>query len=73
MAYEGTSLSLLGLIKYDSKTDSFMMTKLACIISGGLKEAKQALDNKIACLNAYRDNLVKVGCVALGLGAYFIL
>ena len=33
---EGTSLSLLGLIKYDSENDNFVMTELGSMIGGGL-------------------------------------
>ena len=71
VAFEGTSLSLLGLIKYDTKKDTFVMTKLACILAGGIKEAMQVLNAKIASLNQYRDNLIKLGFLALGMGAYF--
>jgi hypothetical protein len=73
VAFEGTSLSFLGLIKYDTKRDTFVMTKLACILAGGIQEAKEVLNAKITSLNHYRDNLIKLGCLALGIGAYFFL
>ena len=38
IALEGSSLTLLGLIKYNKKTDNFEMTELSMVLSGGLKE-----------------------------------
>ena len=37
LALEGTSLTLLGLVKYDMQHDSFKMTDLACCLSGGVQ------------------------------------
>ena len=36
LALEGTSLTLLGLVKYDCEHDSFKMTELACCLAGGV-------------------------------------
>ena len=42
-AIEGGSLTLLGLMKYNSNTDEFRMTELATILSGGVVEARRQL------------------------------
>lgn len=44
VAYEGSALSLLGMISYDPQTDSFKMTQVSGFISGGLKEAIRFFD-----------------------------
>ena len=48
---EGSSLSLLGLIKYDSENDNFVMTELGSMIGGGLQEAISKLKIRIENLN----------------------
>ena len=43
LALEGSTLTLLGLIKYDSQTDSVEMTELVSVIAGGIDEAWRVL------------------------------
>ena len=43
VALEGTSLSLLGLVKYDVESDTFAMTHLSSIMAGGMQEARRCL------------------------------
>jgi len=39
-ALEGSSVTLLGLVKYDSQNDYFHLTQLSAIIAGGVEECK---------------------------------
>ena len=52
--YEGTALTVLGVLKYDSESESFSMTQVDGLVIGGAKEylnrIKRALkfyENKI--------------------------
>jgi hypothetical protein len=47
VALEGTSLTLLGLVKYEAKTDSFNMTALAHVLTGGMHEVRRCLSERI--------------------------
>jgi hypothetical protein len=48
MAFEGSSLTLLGLLKYDPTAlngkGAFQMTQVAGFLAGGLKECKKILE-----------------------------
>lgn len=37
---EGSSVTLLGLVKYESQNDYFHLTQLSAIIAGGVEECK---------------------------------
>ena len=43
VALEGSSLTLLGLMKYNADNDRFDMTELASLLSGGITETVRAL------------------------------
>jgi membrane peptidoglycan carboxypeptidase len=40
LGLEGSSVTLLGLVKYDSVNNYFHLTQLSAIIAGGVKECK---------------------------------
>ncbi|TNV82339.1 hypothetical protein FGO68_gene10271 [Halteria grandinella] len=52
IAYEGSALSLLGMVEYIPQTDSFKMTKVAGFISGGLRESLKFFDRQITEIRA---------------------
>ncbi len=70
---EGSSITLLGLIKYDKQSDSFEMTKLSCVLTGGLRQAQQCLSEKIRELNERKIQMAALGCLATGLTLYLLL
>ena len=72
IALEGSSLTLLGLIKYNKKTDNFEMTELSMVLSGGLKEVQKYLSEKIDHLNWNKTKLRIIGTTALGLSLYLL-
>ena len=47
IAFEGSSLTLLGLVKYDPVSDTIKMTNVSGIVAGGFKECKKIIENKI--------------------------
>ncbi len=42
---EGSSVTLLGLVKYDSQNDYYHLSQLSAIIAGGVKECRNVLKN----------------------------
>ena len=54
VALEGTSVTLIGLFKYDLETGSTQLTELSHILSGGIKEA-------IRCLDKHREFFETIG------------
>ena len=73
MALEGTTLTLVGLIKYDTNEDCFMLTNLSQCIGGGLEEAYVQISNKIAVAELLKDRVLNITTVLLGIGCYFII
>ena len=67
MALEGSSLTLLGLVKYDSTKDAFEMTELFSVLSGGLYEAKRCLDERIGVLNEAQKTMFVLGGIAFAI------
>ncbi len=47
IAFEGSTLTLIGLVKYDTETNAFKMTEISGIVAGGLKECKKLMERKI--------------------------
>jgi len=47
IAFEGSTLTLMGLVNYDAKLDQIRMTDVSGIVAGGLKECKEILKTKI--------------------------
>ncbi len=43
IAFEGSTLTLMGLVKYDAKLDQIKMTDVKGIVAGGFKECKEIL------------------------------
>ena len=50
-AKEGTSISLLGLLEYNSQSDSFEITKVEGVMCGGLRAAKDYLKYQMDLIN----------------------
>ena len=50
MTLEGSSLTLLGLVRYNATKETFEMTELFSVLSGGLHEAKRCLTERIKVL-----------------------
>ena len=68
---EGTSLTLLGMIKYDAENDKFIMTELSSLIGGGMQETLGKLKERLDSLNeSFRGTLI-AGSILLGLGLIF--
>ncbi len=42
-AFEGSSVTVLGLISYNQRSGSFEMTDLTALVAGGVKECKDYL------------------------------
>ena len=61
MAIEGSTLTFLGLVKYDAYEDKFEMTELSAMLSGGLDEAKRCLADRLSYL---RSNYIRVSLLA---------
>ena len=47
IAFEGSTLTLMGLVKYDAKIDQIKMTDVKGIVAGGFKECKEILKKDI--------------------------
>ena len=50
MAKEGSSVTLLGLVNYEPKTDTFAMKEVASVIGGGLRAAINRLTEQLGLL-----------------------
>lgn len=50
-ALEGSSLTLLGLVKYNFKEERFEMTELSSVMAGGYQEVRKCLEERIGILN----------------------
>lgn len=53
IAYEGSSLTLMGLVKYDKAQGSFRMTNVGGFIAGGVSECKKLIQMQIADSKAF--------------------
>lgn len=69
LALEGSSVTLLGLVKYDAKHDSITMTHLASILGGGLQEARRCLKERLEGLETQLYWLIVGGFLFTGMGA----
>ena len=61
-AFQGSSITLLGLVKYDAEKDVFQMTELSALFSGGLTKAKTILSEQ---LNQHRQSYMELSFVGL--------
>ena len=68
---EGSSLSLIGLIRYDMDNDNFVMTELASLIAGGLEEASSKLKFRMDRMNESVVTATIFGAILLGFGMMF--
>ncbi len=76
IAFEGSSLTLLGMLKYDPAADNgkgaFQMTEVAGFLAGGAKECKKLIVKQIT---TYQGFLTLCGLLTglFGLVSYFII
>lgn len=54
IAGEGTALTLLGTVTYNSDTNQIQLTKVAAIVAGGVKESINYLKSEIQYLSSIR-------------------
>jgi hypothetical protein len=67
VAYEGSSLTLMGLVKYDKAQGCFKMTEVGGFIAGGVSEFKKMIKMQIASTKSF---LVLIG-VLTGICGFF--
>ena len=56
---EGTSVTLLGMVNYDSETNSLTMTHLTSLFAGSLSEVSRTLQEKIEMCYDMREDLLR--------------
>ena len=66
---EGSSVTLLGLVNYDSKSDRFTMTKLSYVLAGGIQAARARVMEIIDRLASLQNASTFCFTICLGLGA----
>ena len=71
IAFEGSSLTLLGLVKYNADTDSFDMTQLSNVLAGGCNEAKRCLTQHLSALKEIRLACTMIGAGLCSIGFFF--
>lgn len=64
---EGTSVTLLGLVKYEADTDTVKMTHLATALSGGMQEIKRCFNERIDLFEASKREAIFLGLITLGI------
>ena len=65
---EGSTLTFLGLIKYNAETDSFAMTSFAQMVSGGISMTRQRLNDSIDYYERTMWILATLGFFTLSFG-----
>jgi hypothetical protein len=71
-AFEGSTLTLMGLVKYDAKTDQLKMTDVTGIVAGGFKECNEIIKKEIMTRTAYAWIIGGLTCVAVLIGGAVI-
>jgi len=66
LGLQGSTLTLLGLIKFDAESGEFTMSETYAFISGGFAEAKNLL---VEAMSTYKGAAIGLGiCAAIFLG-----
>ena len=68
LAIEGSTLTLMGLVKYDANRDDFEMTQLYSIIAGGVDETCELLKHRIESTSADSKTCFMMASICLLLG-----
>ena len=72
IAYEGSTLTLLGILKYDTKLQSFTLSSVSAMIAGGAEECLKFVDEQIRDLRAAKAATIFGATVAVMIGAHII-
>lgn len=76
IAFEGSTLTLLGLLKYEPTAldgkGAFQMTEVAGFLAGGLKECQRMLEKQVANLKGFLT-LCGILTGLFGLISYFVI
>ena len=67
---EGSSVTLLGLVNYDSKSDRFTMTELSYVLAGGMQAARARIMEYIDKLASLQNTGTFLFTIVFGLGAF---
>jgi len=70
-AYEGSSITILGLVEYNVKYDAFIMTEISHIIAGGYVAASQVLRENIEVIKKKKSYFLYLGLLCWGFGAAY--
>ena len=73
IAYEGSTLTLLGILKYDSKLQTFTLSNVSGIIAGGAEECLRFVDEQIRDLKAAKAATIIGASIAAMIGANIVL
>eukprot|EP00347_Sterkiella_histriomuscorum_P009177 403342224 len=67
MALEGSTLTMMGTLAYNSETNQLELTKVASILAGGAKEAIRYLNNEIKTMSQLRlvFGVLALGCLSI--------
>lgn len=68
---EGTSVTFIGLAKYEADSDTLKMTHLATVLSGGMQEIKRCLTERIKLMDRMQNVSILLGLLGLGIAGYF--
>lgn len=72
IAYEGSTLTLLGILKYDTKLQTFTLSSVSGILAGGAEECLRFVDEQIRDLKAAKAATILGATVAVMIGAHII-
>jgi hypothetical protein len=73
IAYEGSTLTLLGILKYDTKLQNFTVSNVSGIIAGGAEECLRFVDEQIRDLRAAKAASIFGASIAVVIGANIVL
>jgi len=68
IAYEGSTLTLLGILKYDTKLQTFTLSSVSGILAGGAEECLRFVDEQIRDLKAAKAATIFGATVAVMIG-----
>jgi len=73
IAYEGSTLTLLGILKYDTKLQTFTLSNVSGIIAGGAEECLRFVEEQIRDLRAAKAASIFGASIAAMIGANIVL
>jgi len=72
LALEGSTLTLLGLIKYDAEADRVEINELVSVIAGGIEEAQRVLTQRLEILHDKIEDTIIFGSGLMIIGSFFV-